>query len=479
MCTRSNFILLFVTILTWHTLPLKGQSFSEAEIRLQPKDYKLDIKIDYDEERLYGKCQLTITNPTIEPVQMVPLVLYRLMRVTKITDEHGKALPYKQQVLSYEDFEALQVNYVEVSMENPLYKDEKKKIIIEYEGKLLGYSETGMSYIKDRIDPRFTIIRPDCRAYPAIGVPCWKTNRKAGLPKFDYEINATVPDTLVAANSGILTGKKVEFGEATYSYKSARPSWRIDISIARYGILNSSGQRIFYLAEDSLRAAEIMKSMQRTMELFTGWFGPLQNSSGITLIEIPDGLGSQTTIGCIIQSAGAFKDEQRLYELYHEISHLWNAPSNDQNPPRWEEGLAMFLQYLTVEKLEQRPALENGSQSMINRLKKTYAKRPQYKNIPMIRFGKESVTGLSYSAGMLFFYTLYSVVSETEFLKLIGSFYQEYYNTGATTEEFINHVKKNSSIDLTKLLNEWFYKPAYSKYIVDGLTIKQIIEKYK
>ena len=476
--SRKN-ILIFASLLIWQILPLKGQSFSDRQIHLKPVHYKLDIKIDYENEQLIGKCQLAITNPTAGPVQKVPLILYRLMKVTSITDASGKTLAFKQQVFSYDDFEALQVNFIEVSLQKPLAKDEQQTIQIDYEGKLLGYAETGMRYIQDRIDPQFTIIRPDCRAYPAIGVPCWKTNRKAGLPEFDYEINVTVPDTLVAVNFGILIDKKVESGQATYSYKNARPSWRIDIPIARYGILESDKERIFYLQQDSLRAGTIMEAMKKTGQLYAGWFGALHSETGITLIEISDGFGSQTTAGCIIQSAGAFKDDQRLYELYHEISHLWNAPSNDPYPPRWEEGLAMFLQYLTVEKLEHRRAMAEASQRMIRRLQKSFAQKPQHQNIPMMDYGKEDVTDFSYTAGMLFFHTLYSLLGEQEFLAIVGSFYQKYYANGATTEEFINHVKSKSGVDLTKLFNEWFYESTYSEYLIDGLSMDQIVRKYK
>ena len=63
------------------------------------------------------------------------------------------------------------------------------------------------------------------------------------------------------------------------------------------------------------------------------------------MIEVPDGWGSQADVTCILQTAAAFRDPARLVEVYHEVSHLWNVPATDLPSPRWDEGLATFLQF--------------------------------------------------------------------------------------------------------------------------------------
>lgn len=47
-----------------------------------------------------------------------------------------------------------------------------------------------------------------------------------------------------------------------------------------------------------------------------------------------------------------------------------------------------------------------------------------------------------------------------------------------STEDFIEYVKHNSKINPDKLFREWFYEGIYSHYIIDGLSIKEIFEKY-
>lgn len=473
----SSFTLFF--LLTGITLSSFGQGYSTREITLRPKAYDLDIVIDFAHDTLDGTCRLTLTNTGDQPVQKADLVLYRLLRVNGITSSRGTSLEYTQQVVSYEDFRPLQVNYIQVPFEEPLQKNASMTLSIDYSGYLLGYAETGMSYIKDRIDPEFTIIRPDCRAYPQIGVPCWEVNRRAGLPEFTYRISITVPDSLMAVNSGMLIDKKCADGDITFSYKSMKPAWRIDVAVSKYGLLENNIAKVFYLAQDSLRAGKILETMNRTISLYTDWFGPLPDQSQFTLIEIPDGWGSQTTASCIIQSAGAFKNDRRLYELYHEISHLWNVPETDPKPPRWQEGLAMFLQYLTIEKLEQRTVLDQQAEQMLKRLQSTFSGNPRYQHLAMIDFGEKNATGLSYTAGMLFFYTMYSLTGEDNFLHIINSFDRIYHQQGATTEEFITYAKKSASVDLSHLFQEWFYEPTYIHYIEDGLSLHDIVAQYR
>lgn len=481
MCKILKLKLALALIITSKVLitPLQSQPFSDKEILLKPTDYKLSLNVDYDNKKLIGDCQLTIFNPSGHPIQTIPLLVYRLMKVKTIKDENKKNIPFTQRVLSFEDWEVLQVNYIEVSLEEPIAEKAEKKITIEYEGYLLGYTETGMLYVKDRIDPEFTIIRPDCRAYPMIGVPSWRVNRIAGLPKFDYLINVTVPDSLVVANGGRLLDKRAIAGSVTYIYQSVKPAWRIDIAIAKYHILEDEKNKVFYFVEDSVRASKIMEAIKNNLNLYTDWFGPLHDYKGFTFIEILDGWGSQSSETTIIQTAAAFKDDKKLHELYHEISHQWNVTSNDTFPPRLEEGLATFLEYLSVEKLEQRKIIARVTDSFCNRLREQLQKNPQYTKIPLIDFGKEGVTDLSYSVGMLVFHVLYKLVGEHEFSKIIGSFYQKYYETGAMTDEFVNHAKQISSINLTNFFEEWVYTAKYTEYIISGLSMEEITRKYQ
>jgi len=460
-----------------------AQDFSGKKIILKPVDYELNVMVDYEQKKMFAICHLTALNSSDSRVNIVPLILYRLMKITSIKDTNGNVLEYEQRILPYEDWEQYHVNFISLNPGKPLLPEEQRTFMIEYEGYLHGLTETGMRYVRDTIDETFTIIRKDCRAYPEIGYPSWKINREAGLPYFDYEVNVTVPQRYVVANGGELTGKNQKNGKVTWSYRNILPAWRIDIAVADYGILRDEENKLklFYFKKDKEGALRVLEAMKKAMALYSEWFGPLYNNRDFSVLEIPEGYGSQTDVTCILQTADAFNDPEKLYALYHELAHRWSVMETDPLPSRFEaEGSATFLQYLATEVLENKKnALEKGLEYSINRFRKQCDNNPKCKDVSIVDYGKEGMTGLSYSKGMIFFYVLYELVGRECFNDIIGSFYRENYKKGATSEEFISLIRKKSPKDLDKFLEEWLYGSRSSQYLLDGMSVEEIVGIYR
>ncbi len=154
---------------------------------IKPVHYSLDITLDYQSKKVHCCCRLTIANASKQMCASAPLILYRLLKVSPIRNAKGADLKFRQEVVSFEDWETMQTNFVEVDLNPPLAPGKKFVLDIDYEGYILGYAEAGKRYVKDRVDEDFTIIRTDCLAYPQLGYPSWKANSAAGLP------NSTMP----------------------------------------------------------------------------------------------------------------------------------------------------------------------------------------------------------------------------------------------------------------------------------------------
>jgi aminopeptidase N len=169
-----------------------------------------------------------------------------------------------------------------------------------------------------------------------------------------------------------------------------------------------------------------------------------------------------------------------LTEVYHEVSHFWTVKSLDPEPSRLEsEGLAMFLQYLAQEKLENKPgALDKGAERLRGRFREWCLKDPKAADVPINDYGKKDLGDLSYIKGMLFFYVLSRAAGEKEFLEAIGGFYQKHHETGATLEEFLRFMKQALKKDLSGLYRDWIYGTASSGLLLDSVPLKDIIAKY-
>ena len=178
--------------------------FTERTLDVAPVAYDLAIQVDYDEQQIRGTGRLTVRNTSEHPVRHVPLLLYRMMKVTDLTAHDGSPLRFYQQILPFDDWEQLHVNYVEVEIPS-LDPGEEETLSIAWEGYLHGHTEA-MRYVQDHIDPVYTAVREETKPYPVVGYPSSQTRQLAGLPDFDVELRVTVPDSLVVANGGELLG---------------------------------------------------------------------------------------------------------------------------------------------------------------------------------------------------------------------------------------------------------------------------------
>ena len=167
-----------------------------------------------------------------------------------------------------------------------------------------------------------------------------------------------------------------------------------------------------------------------------------------------------------------------MRQLYHEVSHLWNVNSNDQYYSRWSEGLATFIEYLTIEKLEDRPYLDYVSDWYLKLVRKEMESDSLLRVTPLIDFGKMGIESYSYEIGMIMFQVLYQVMGERDYNKCIRTYYSDYYLKGGTTDEFVATAKKVSATKLSKFFDDWIYSTKYTELIKSGLTINEMSKLY-
>ena len=462
--------------------PVSIAPFAERTIQIEPRHYDLEVDIDIDGRRLEGTATIRLKNISSEKADHIPLLLYRLMRVDAVQNESGRPMNFVQSVETFEDWDKLQVNYLEIRPSAPLAPGEEMTIAVDWSGRLYGYTETGMLYVRDTIDADYTLLRPDAYAFPWIGYPHTGVNRSAGLAAFDHEIRVTVPEPLVVASNGHLTDVERDGDSATYTFASIRPSWRMDVAVAPFEVLDQDGMKVYFLPGDRVGALAIQRAFMQAVGTFTEWFGPLPSFDGFNIIELPEGWGSQTDATCILQTADAFRAADSVNELYHEASHLWNVKLTDLPSPRWEEGLASFLERLLVDLYAGDATLgevERVADRIRERLRGRVADDPRLSEIPMIDFGREEMTDLSYSVGMLMFGVVYHLVGPEEFNAAVGGFFQQHHESGASTEQFVAHADEVTRADLDPLFRDWLFTTDYQRFLDSESTLAEIAETYR
>jgi hypothetical protein len=222
-----------------------------------------------------------------------------------------------------------------------------------------------------------------------------------------------------------------------------------------------------------------MANTQSAMRLLTQWFGALHSEQSLTITEIPDGWGSQADlVGGIIQTASAFRDPGRLGELYHELSHLWNAPDAESPPPRWNEGLAMVLQNMLRERVDGWTGRREAEARTIASLKKRVSSDSALRTVPLIDYGKRTMTDYSYSVAQLMFSTLYDLVGEAQFNAIVGGHYQKFIG-GGTTRDLVALARSDSSRDLTPFFDEWIFTTGWTKRLANVSSMDELVTSYQ
>lgn len=452
---------------------------ADAQVVLVPTHYQLECDLDFGTEVLRGASRIDLRNPSSESVREASFLLYRLLRVTAVRDGHGQALPFRQATVAFDDFPKLQVNHVTVDLSTPLAPGARATIAVQFDGHLLGYAETGMLYVKDRIDRAFTILRPDAYAYPQPGYPSLAINRSAPEWSFSYVARITVPDGLSVANGGRLESREPRGNTTTYQFSSLKPSWRMDFAIAPYSALTSGPVRVLHLPGDEVGAAGVARAAGQALDLYARWFGPRRESVPITIIEIPDGWGSQADVTTIIQSAAAFKDPERHREVYHELSHLWDVPSIERPSPRWNEGLASFLEHLVTQELSGTPIVDARANQLIAWLRTSVDEHPDWRTVPLADYGRARLTDLSYSVGALYFDLVYRLAGPEAFRRIVGGFSTRFGAQGASLRDLVEWERTNSPVDLSELNQDWIFGTAWIDRVRRWTSITDIEAYYR
>jgi len=416
----------------------------------------LDLRVDYGQAELGGAATLGLRNASDVAATAVPLLLGRLMTVASVTDAAGTPLAFTQRVVVFADDSIRQVNAVTVRLPAPLAPGDSARLVVRFGGFLVGYTETGSLYIKDHVARDFTILREDAFAFPVLGAPAWTAYRSVRREPFAFAARVTVPAGLVVATAGTGASRPAGDSLVTWEYRGDRPVPFLNIAIAPYRVLEGAGSRIFHFPADAAGARMVARAIARAVGRLTSWYGPPGAAPRLTVVEIPEGYGSQASLAAgILQTADAFRRRAELPQLYHEITHVWNVPDGDRPSPRWNEGLATFLQWRLAAALDGWDGWPARLQRAVQGIDRTCRSGAPCDSVPFAGYGGAGLTDLSYPVGLLMFYALRAAMGSAAFDRAYRDFFQRFRETGAPSDSLVA-VFRRTSPAAAPVFDDWF-----------------------
>jgi aminopeptidase N len=354
---------------------------------------------------------------------------------------------------------------------------------MRYSGSIYGYPEV-MAYVNDRVSEKYSLIRPDALAYPMLAHAAQESWNKAygdDVP-FTYDLAVTVPAGYVVACGGAQQNVSTKEDMTTFMFKSKVPTWRMDIAAAKFKQLRDEAKKlaVYVLPEDEKNASDILDGVSKAVSLYSKMFGELKDYQGYTVIEIPDGWGSQASDYYLLETAAAFKDLKRIVEVYHEVAHSWNAKTKPEvRRTRWfDEAFAVYFQALALREFEGEKAyqaeLDDDRDYFIKRVKRDQRNF----DTPIAEYGKYELGGNSYTKGAWSLYVLHQLVGEEQFKQIIRTFLSEFKDKPADFKDFQQVAERVSRRNLGKYFNEWIYGAESSQLLLDKVPITEIVKRY-
>ncbi len=424
---------------------------------------------------------ILVRNASAAPVTRIPFVLNRLLKADSARGRNGRTLVLSQHLAGLAGWESYQADVGEIVLDAPLQPGDTTTLVITYGGQLSDYRASGMLYVQDGLNPAFTILRAEAAAYPLLAEPDqdaveYAFGRGDG---FDQRLEVTVPEGLRVASGQELVSTRRGGGKVTYVYRSRAPLAQIILPIAAYRTLDVGPAHLYFFPEDSAGAARVADGIRRSLDLYTGWFGPLRDTASFAIAEIPELFGSQALRPTIIQESTAFKDASGMTELYHEISHLWNVDDTDPHPSRWNEGLAMYLQEVVQERIGDEPGrLQRKVDRDIGSLRTWLAAHPEAQAVPIDQAGVRGLTSvISYTAGEIFFALLDRRLGGDRLRALLDEYSRTRAVHGGGAADFASFMTGKAP-EARPIFADWFTGGAYSALILQGMDLGALAARY-
>jgi aminopeptidase N len=219
---------------------------------------------------------------------------------------------------------------------------------------------------------------------------------------------------------------------------------------------------------------------REAINFYSGIFGRPKHYQGYTVIEIPDGWGSQASDFYFLQTAAAFMDSASIGEVYHEIGHSWNVtPAPSVKRCRYfDEAFASYFESLAIREFE-------GEQKFKEDMENTrilFVQRANYNRqvfeTPIAEYGKKELGRNSYTKGAWSLYVLNQIVGDERFARIIRSTLAEFEGKTIDFAGFQELCERISKKSLKKYFDEWIYGTESSKLLIDGTPITDIVKRY-
>ena len=296
--------------------------------------------------------------------------------------------------------------------------------------------------------------------------------------KATSEFIVTAPSHYKVVSNGLLLEESdLGINKRLTHWKQSVPvsSWLFVLGVADFAVKyvddfrGKSIQTWVYSKNREAGFYDFDEPTKKVLEFYSNYVGPYAYEK-LANIQTPSVNGGMETSSAIFYGedlVNGKRDERTRNVVIHEIAHQWfgNAVTETSWDDAWlSEGFATFF---TLRFIENAYGIEEYNKGIIKARKAVLdmsVKMPDFSIVSPRTAEKEQVTsGLTYQKGAWILHMLRNLMGETNFHKGIQSYYAQFYNANATTDDFRLAMEKASGLDLKLFFKQWLYQPTNPK----------------
>ncbi len=418
---RRGYRLALLGMAAMAALPYAAAQDRDRGGRIDVTHYAIDVEINPRTQTLSATAKLDY-KALDDDSSTVTLELNNALNVSKVVDGQGREI---QSSRTMQDFG------LRLSMPEPTKKGTGGTLSLTYDGRLTGKEDSPVFGIRfAAIHQDFAYLMYPARWFPVAG---YTTDR------FLMDLRVTVP----AGFSVIASGdekKDVGGDKAIYSFHTTEASFPGSIAVVQGNPQQVQAGGVvtnFYLRERKALANVYGEEIGKVMTFLTGIYG-LAPQANLTVVETEDGTpNGYAAQGILFLSPGAITERVNTRLLVNQIARQWwgvlVSPSS-RNHLWLTNGQARYAELLYIEHTDGPGAFQQA-------IRDTYIEALTVEQPPLIQAGRledysPEYWALTAGKGAAVFNMLRSVMGDTNFLKLLKAFPDQYAWKGVSTADF-------------------------------------------
>ena len=437
-------------------------------MRLRVDDYQIDAELTPHSHRLEARAKVKFT--ALEDLNVAIFELHNGLRVTKVTDAAGKALPAER---------LTQDSTVRVQLPNGLPKGESTTLTFEYEGELKSSDDSPVQGLKvASIDDDTSYLLYAGRWFPV---------NAYGINRFTATINMTVPAHMTVIGSGTESSgaapalaKKAAPGGGlatkTFTFTWEKPSFPGTIIAGAFQEFKSDEAgldlHVFFKPSHQNLGTLYAETAVKEFTYFVTLYGPLPWTT-LRVVEIPDDTVPAAWAPEMAAVASRAVTEKVNYRLLaNTIAHQWWGVSvSPASKDDWwlSDGFARYSEARYVEQAAGAAGLEETVKDMsVGAL--------AYDTVPLAQAGKldqfsPEFQSLVTDKGAMILHMLRWVEGDQKYDQTMRTFAAKFAGKSASMDDFKAVAEHDYGDQLTWFFSQWLdstgapeFKTKYTVY---------------